>query len=196
MGESFRYTYEANPGEVWEEDEFWIELSWRIDPDGSLGIRSWFESPYAPGERLTVQEYYRWLFENAVPGLPEVAAREGLTPFEYMSQRGAFLIEDEVHELHAARVEVPAGAAVDPESGVVSANRKPIGVRIGDQTLAGFPTPSRRLEVFSKTLAEWGWPEQALPGYVKSHIHRSAMDASKGEFVLMPTFRLPTLIHT
>ena len=30
---------QANPGEVWEEDEFWIELSWRIDPDGSLGIR-------------------------------------------------------------------------------------------------------------------------------------------------------------
>ena len=31
-----------NPGEVWEEDEFWIELSWRIDPDGSRGIRKHF----------------------------------------------------------------------------------------------------------------------------------------------------------
>ena len=39
LGEKFRFTYEANPGEVWEEDEFWIELSWRIDPDGALGIR-------------------------------------------------------------------------------------------------------------------------------------------------------------
>src|SRR5215211_2115140 len=38
LGEHFEYTYEANPGEVWEEDEFWIELSWRLDPDGSLGI--------------------------------------------------------------------------------------------------------------------------------------------------------------
>ena len=38
-GETFRFTYETNPGEVWEEDEFWIELSWRIDPDGALGIR-------------------------------------------------------------------------------------------------------------------------------------------------------------
>ena len=37
---------EANPGEVWEEDEFWIELSWRIDPDGSLGVREHFNSPY------------------------------------------------------------------------------------------------------------------------------------------------------
>ncbi len=53
------YTYEANPGEVWEEDEFWIELSWRIDPDGALGIRQYFESPYRPGEKITVDEYYR-----------------------------------------------------------------------------------------------------------------------------------------
>ena len=64
------YTYETNPGQVWEEDEFWIELSWRIDPDGALGIRKYFESPYRPGEKLTVDEYYRWIFENAVPGLP------------------------------------------------------------------------------------------------------------------------------
>jgi anaerobic selenocysteine-containing dehydrogenase len=196
MGESFRFTYEANPGEVWEEDEFWIELSWRIDPDGALGIRSWFESPYRPGERLTVHEYYRWLFENAVPGLPEAASRAGLSPFDYMRQTGAFLIEDEVRELHEARVNVPAEARSDPSTGVVSAGGKPIGVRIGAETLAGFPTPSRRLEIFSKTLSDWGWPEQALPGYVRSHIHRSQMDAARGEFVLVPTFRLPTLIHT
>ena len=49
------FTYEAHVeagiGEVWEEDEFWIELSWRVDPDGSLGIRRYFESPYEPGRR-------------------------------------------------------------------------------------------------------------------------------------------------
>ncbi|MCG8606960.1 molybdopterin-dependent oxidoreductase, partial [bacterium] len=45
MEKPVRFTYEANPGEVWEEDEFWIELSWRIDPDGSLGIRDQFISP-------------------------------------------------------------------------------------------------------------------------------------------------------
>src|SRR5206468_11424273 len=26
-------TREVNPGEVWEENEFWIDLTWRIDPD-------------------------------------------------------------------------------------------------------------------------------------------------------------------
>src|SRR5205085_11305174 len=50
-GEPVELTYEANPGEVWEENEFWIELSWRVDPDGSLGIRPYFESPYRPGEK-------------------------------------------------------------------------------------------------------------------------------------------------
>ena len=51
-GEQIGATYEANPGEVWEEDEFWIALSWKIDPDGSLGIRRYFESPYRPGEQM------------------------------------------------------------------------------------------------------------------------------------------------
>ena len=74
LGQPVRFTYEANPGEVWEEDEFWIELSWRIDPDGSLGVRQHFESPYRPGEKLTIDEYYQWIFENSVPGLPEAAA--------------------------------------------------------------------------------------------------------------------------
>jgi len=39
-GEKFDFTYQANPGAVWEEDEFWINLSWAIDPDGSMGIGS------------------------------------------------------------------------------------------------------------------------------------------------------------
>jgi anaerobic selenocysteine-containing dehydrogenase len=195
-GESIRYTYEANPGEVWEEDEFWIELSWRIDPDGALGIRRWFESPFRPGEKLTVHDYYRWIFENAVPGLPAAAAREDLTPLEYMSRYGAFLIEGEVHDLHKKPVLVPEGATKDPLTGAVSSGGRTLGVEVGGAVVAGFPTPSRRLEIYSRTLDEWGWPEEALPGYIRSHIHRQALDQDKGEMVLLPTFRLPTLVHT
>ena len=62
-------TREANPGEVWEETEFWVAISWAIDPDGSLGIRKFFESPYRPGEKITMDEYFGWIFENSVPGL-------------------------------------------------------------------------------------------------------------------------------
>ena len=46
-------TFEYNPGEVWEENEFWIDLSWKIDPDGSLGIREWFQSPDDAEKPLT-----------------------------------------------------------------------------------------------------------------------------------------------
>ena len=45
-----------------------------------MGIRRYFESPYRPGEKLRIDEYYRGIFENSVPGLPQAAASEGL-PF-------------------------------------------------------------------------------------------------------------------
>ena len=54
-GKEINYTYEANPGEVWEENEWWIEvIGSRMDPDGTMGIRQWFESPYREGEIITV----------------------------------------------------------------------------------------------------------------------------------------------
>jgi anaerobic selenocysteine-containing dehydrogenase len=71
-----------------------------------------------------------------------------------------------------------------------------VGVRIGGETVAGFLTPSRKLEIFSRTMKDWGWGDQTLPGYIKSHVHRRGLDPAKGEMVLLPTFRLPTLIHT
>ena len=90
LGETVTDTRQVNPGEVWEENEFWLELSWRIDPDGALGIRPFVESAERPGERLSVDEYYRYIFERSVPGLPEKAAAEGLKPLEYMRRYGAF----------------------------------------------------------------------------------------------------------
>ncbi|MCA9310954.1 MAG: hypothetical protein KDA21_07100, partial [Phycisphaerales bacterium] len=162
---------------VWEEDEFWIELSWRIDPDGSLGVRRYYESPYRPGEKITIDEYYAWIFEHSVPGLPEAAARENLTPLAYMRRYGAFLVEEQASVAH----------------------RKPAaegGVEIAGERRTGFKTPSKKLEIHSDTMAAWGWPDQTGPGYIESHVHRRHMDRSKGEYVLVPTFRLPTLIHT
>jgi len=202
QGRKFHFTYEAHReagmGEVWEEDEFWIELSWRIDPDGSLGIRKYFESPYQSGKKLTVEEYYRWIFENSVPGLPETAAKEGLTPLDYMRKYGAFLVEENVYRAHenVLKPEDLEGAQVDPVTGVISKGDAPIGVEIAGTPCVGFPTPSRRLEFYSKTLKDWSWPEYAIPGYIRSHVRRENIDQAKGEMLLLPTFRLPTLIHT
>jgi anaerobic selenocysteine-containing dehydrogenase len=223
-GKKFDYTYQANPGEVWEEDEFWINLSWAIDPDGSMGIRQWFESPYHPGEKLTVDEYYGWIFDNSVPGLPETAAKEGLKPLEYMRKYGAYEVTTDVHRLNEKPVvsDLLSGSKVE-ENGVVTKDGKAVGVMVDGQAVVGYNTPSRKLELFSKTMADWKWPEFALPEYYRSHIHRAAQAASlsapgedvspdfdagymprvewpkdaHGEvYTLLPIFRLPHLIHT
>jgi anaerobic selenocysteine-containing dehydrogenase len=201
-GQIFDFTWQAHEaaglGQVWEEDEFWIELSWRIDPDGALGIRKYFESPYRPGEKLRIEEFYRWMFENSVPGLPEAAKKAGVSPLAYMRKFGAFLVEDNVYRTHENPLK-PAeteGATVDATTKVVSKNGAAVGVEVGGRARLGFPTPSRKLEFFSKTLKDWKWPEHAVPGYIRSHVHFSNIDRARGEMVLLPTFRLPTLIHT
>jgi anaerobic selenocysteine-containing dehydrogenase len=202
QGKKFNTTYEAHEaagiGQVWEEDEFWIELSWRIDPDGSLGIRKYFESPYESGKKMTVDEYYRWIFENSVPGLPAAAAKQGLAPLEYMRKYGAFLIEDNVYRVHETGIETAdlADSTTDPTTKVISKNGAVLGVEVDGKACAGFPTPSRKLEFFSRTLKDWKWPDYAIPGYIKSHVHSDNIDVNAGEMLLLPTFRLPTLIHT
>ena len=202
QGKKFNTTYEAHEaagiGQVWEEDEFWIELSWRVDPDGSLGIRKHFESPYEPGRKMTVDDYYRWIFENSVPGLPAAAAQEGMAPLEYMRKYGAFLIEDGVYKVHETGIKSSdlTDAVTDPATNIISKNGAALGVEIDGKACVGFPTPSRKLEFFSRTLKEWKWPEHAVPGYIKSHVHPDEIDLAAGEMLLLPTFRLPTLIHT
>jgi len=224
-------TREANPGEVWEEVEFWFELSWRIDPDGSLGIRKHFESPYRPGEKITVDEYYGWIFENSVPGLKEEAGRRGMRPLEYMRRFGAFEVTQDVYEEFERPVpeELARQAVVGPDGGIyLAADRVPprenlrpepgpfkdgegrvrIGVVVEGEWKKGFPTPSGKLEFYSRTLKEWFWPEYAIPiyprteeearrfVYITSQVYWRWVDRSRGETILVPTFRLPTLIHT
>mgnify|MGYP003348815678 FL=1 len=199
LGTPVEATHEANPGEVWEESEFWIALSWRIDPDGALGIRKFFESPYRPGEMITMDEYYGWMFEHSVPGLPDAARTEGLTPLEYMRKYGVFKVDDAAYsKLHEQPLsaEAMAGAVVDPVAGAITKQGATLGLMVEGVPCTGFTTPSRRLEFFSPTLAEWGWREHAVPGYAPGHVYWRTLDRDKEEFDLLPNFRLPTLIHT
>jgi anaerobic selenocysteine-containing dehydrogenase len=196
-GQPVQFTYEANPGRVWEEDEFWIELSWQIDPKGQLGIRKHFESPYRPGEKITIDEYYRYLFER-VPGLPEAAKAKGLDPLAYMRKFGAFEVLKSSYRRHERPLgkDDLAGAEVDPLTRVVLKGGKTLGIQIDGACLEGFPTPSRKQEFYSQTLVDWNWPEFAIPSYIPSHVDWRELDTAAGEFCLLPTFRLPTLIHT
>ena len=176
-GQQFQRTYEANPGEVWEENEFWIDLSWRIDPDGSLGIRQWYESPDDPSRPINVDEYYGWMFDNSIPGLPRTAANEDLTPLQYMRKYGAFEIDRDRYLLNEATV----------------ASDQP-GVDVDGERKSGFTSPSRLLEWHSETLVDWNWPDAAIPTYLKSHVHWRDLDW-KHERILLPTSRCPPLIH-
>jgi anaerobic selenocysteine-containing dehydrogenase len=216
LGQKITDTREVNPGEVWEENEFWIELSWRIDPDGSRGIRKYFQSKKERGAKLSVDEYYGYIFEHSVPGLPEKAAAEGTTPLEWMRRRGAFELKQQVGAVHEEPV--PPGELTDmyidahgrafarsakpdqpnivpvPTPDGDSEGRRCVGVQIDGVVRRGFPTPSGRLEFYSSTLAGWGWPEMAIPGYARSHVHPESLQP--GEMPLIPTFRLPVQIHT
>jgi anaerobic selenocysteine-containing dehydrogenase len=212
-------SHEYNPGEVWEENEFWIDLSWRIDPDGELGIRRWFTSEERPGEPVTVDEYYAKMFAESVPGLAEAAAAAGQSPLEYMRDRSAFAVPTDPYEPYERCVEAAAldgcvrdGDGVYRKAGTPGAwsgdlddldslKLAPLGdgspaVDIDGEAREGFPTPSKKLELYSTTLAEWGWPEYATPTWIPSHVHWEDLDLDGDERILLPTFRLPTLIHT
>ncbi|ODR82661.1 formate dehydrogenase [Haladaptatus sp. W1] len=215
-GEDVEFTYEANPGEVWEEDEFWIELSWRLDEDGTLGIREHFESPYRDGDgddpaKMTVDEYYRYIFEHE-DNLVELAAEKDMTPLEYMKHHGAFEASENDYELHREPLDesiLDADDVTVDEYGTIRRGEKPssasasdgsdvLGVMVDGEPKRGFPTPTGKQQFYSRTMAEWGWDdlEYTVPHYLKSHVHPENVDYENGEMVLVPTFRLPTAIHS
>jgi anaerobic selenocysteine-containing dehydrogenase len=72
--------------------------------------------------------------------------------------------------------------------------RRPVGVLVDGEVRRGFPTPSGRLEFYSSSLVDWGWPEYAVPTYIRSHVHPDRLDDD--QLVLLSTFRLPVQIHT
>ncbi len=196
-GRAVQFTYETNPGEVWEEDEFWLELSWEIDRDDDLGIRQHFMSPWRPGEKITIDEYYQYIFEKT-PGLPARAREHDLSPLEYMRRYGAFEVERRSYRkhMHVIPDDELASSTIDTETGNVLDGDQVIGVVVDRLPRRGFPTPSRKQEFFSQTLVDWGWPEYRIPAYIKTHVHPQTIDRQQNEFVLLPTYRLPTLIHS
>ena len=110
LGETIADTREVNPGEVWEENEFWIELSWRIDPDGALGIRQLLRVEARAGREAGASTSTTATSSSTrCPGLPEKAAAEGLTPLEYMRRYGAFEVARGVGA--QSRGEGPRGGA-------------------------------------------------------------------------------------
>ena len=147
------------------------------------------------------------------------AAAAHQTPLEYMRDHGAYAVPGDMYEPYERDVAADDVAdCVKDDTGVF---RKPgtagtwdgsddtlddlTLAKLGDGSPAvevdgeikeGFPTPSKKLELFSTTLKDWGWPEYATPGWIPSHVHWEDLDMAGNERILLPTFRIPTLIHT
>ncbi len=184
-----------------------------------MGIRKGVESDERPGEPLGVDEYYGTMFAESVPGLAEAAEKAGQAPLEFMRDRGAFAVPGDTYQPYERPVDPAAlEGCVKDESGVY---RKPgtpgtwsgeagdlpglklaplgdgsPGVEVDGEAKEGFPTPSRKLELYSSTIADWGWPEYATPTWIPSQVHWEDLDMDGDERILIPTFRIPTLIHT
>jgi anaerobic selenocysteine-containing dehydrogenase len=149
------------------------------------------------------------MFEHSVPGLPQKAAEQGLTPLEYMRRHGSVEISTDDYARHEDTVPV-AEDEVDitgPERTVTQRTFDPRRLPLTGRpdTIAtitdgvprrGFNTPSRKLELYSETLAEYGWEELATPTYARTHVHHELIDHDRDEYVLIPTYRLPTMIHS
>ena len=186
QGRAVERTYETNPGEVWEEDEFWIDLSWRDRPRRrSSASASHFESLERPGEPISIDEYYELAVHTLGPrACPRRRPPRASRRSEYMRRHGAFAIPGEQHAVHERALtgaeladtvrgddgvlRVPGTAGCTTTSDALAGHMPFIGdgsrgVEVDGSRAVGFPTPSRKLELYSPTLAEWGWPEYATP---------------------------------
>ena len=119
------------------------------------------------------------MFENSVPGLPEAAAKEELTPLEYMRRYGAFKVDDKAYsKAHEQPVDEPARVVVDGVRAPASTRRR-----------AGSSSTRRRSPTGAgpSTRCRATCPVTSLA---------TTSIAPPDEFDLLPNFRLPTLIHT
>jgi anaerobic selenocysteine-containing dehydrogenase len=115
-----------------------------------------------------------------------------------MRKYGAFLVEGGVYASH----EKPLSAAEREERRWIPSRTwwPRAAPRWASRWTAAPPRDSPRPRAsssfYSKTLKDWKWPEHAVPTYARSHVHWSQIDRAQGEMLLLPTFRLPTLVHS
>ncbi|WP_200763770.1 molybdopterin-dependent oxidoreductase [Nitrosophilus alvini] len=181
----------AGLGEVWEENEFWFNMAFKIDPDGSLGVREQWESKKHPGRPVTIAEWYDAAFRN-LPNLTKAA--EAAYPnseypvYEFMRDRGTWLEEDNIYNAQEREIkydpeknayishghEYPADEVEkDDTTGVLyvehHGEKKPIGIEIDGKKMEGFATLDKKLDFYCQWLAkEWKWPEYAVPFYPRT----------------------------
>ena len=99
---------------MWEEDEFWIELSWQIDPTGNRDPAR-FRKPVSARRKNHRRRILSLHFRELCARLARAATEKGLDPLQYMRKYGAFEITRDVYkqnEKPVARADL-AGSKVE-----------------------------------------------------------------------------------
>ena len=148
-------------------------------PPSSSNLRT------APASRSPWTSTYRWMFENSVPGLPEAAAKENLTPLEYMRKYGVFKVSDKSYSRRFDELRP----------------RRDENIRMGVQVdgVTARPGSTRRRGCSSSIRRRWSTGDgRSMPCRATCRATSTGAISTRkdGEFDLLPNFRLPTLIHT
>jgi anaerobic selenocysteine-containing dehydrogenase len=115
-----------------------------------------------------------------------------------MRKYGAFEVTRQNYRPYARAIDNSDDECQVDDFHRVLKNGATIGLEVDGGQVIGFGTPSRKLEFYSPTLRDWGWPEKeyVIPWPLHSHVHPDNIDIEHGEMLLLPNFRLPTLVHT
>ncbi len=217
QGRPVKRTWEANPGEVWRRTSSGSTSHSALTPMATSGSATTSSRSTTRDSRSPSTSTTSTSSRTRCPACPSAPRRKASPRWRTCASTGAFAIPGDVYAIHEREVEPSSVAsAVRGDDGVY---RMPgtaglherledivghmpfigdgsVGVDIDGTARFGFPTPSRKLELYSETLADWGWPEYAVPTWIRSHVHWEDLDLAGGERILLPTFRIPTLIHT
>jgi anaerobic selenocysteine-containing dehydrogenase len=187
----------AGLGEIWEEVEWWINLAFAIDPDGSLGIKEYWESKRHPGKPVTVAEYFNDAHAT-LPNLKKAAhaayPNSDLPVYEFLRDRGTWTEEENIYHTNERELHYDAKTHTynvhghkidahhvkkDDRSGLLYVDHKskfgdktPIGIEIDGKKYKGFHTPTRKMEFYTKWYGDWKWKEYAVPFYPRNEAEK------------------------
>ncbi len=176
-------------GESRENRVLLRDIVWKLDPDGSRGMRQFWE--FKDGE-----DYMRHHFDN-VPGLKEAGGldflkKHGVWPIYGTLDPKTGKVTDKTgreiqaeyglykKELSAADME---GAMVDAQR-LITKNGKAIGIRRNGHDYVGFPTGNRLINVRVDEWAEYGF--NPMPTFKRIPWHETMKD----DEMILSTFKL------
>ena len=196
MGETFRYTYEANPGEVWEEDEFWIELSLAHRPrrrarhPPAASSRPTGRARSSPSTSTTAGSS-----RTRCPACPRRRPREGLTPARVHAPVRRVPDRERRPRAAARSRSTSRRGATRPGDGrrdARTASRS--GVEVDGEVVRRLPDAvAQARDLLADACATGAGRSRRCPATSAATSTADASTPRAGEMVLLPTFRLPTL---